>query len=59
LSILQTVWMELPELRLGQLIENACFGVDPFYIEDEKLETKLMEYLSRIQANRYERKDER
>lgn len=28
------IWMKHPELRLGQLLSNACPGQSMFYIED-------------------------
>ena len=34
---LHALWLEHPELRLGQLIEQHNTGIDTFYIEDAPL----------------------
>lgn len=45
LKKLQVIWLEHPDLRLGQLIENASLSNSLenklFYIEDDKLEEGL------------------
>jgi uncharacterized protein YihD (DUF1040 family) len=46
LARLQAVWEKHPDMRLGQLIVNAA-GVDPFYIEDEKLAYMIEEFDAR------------
>jgi hypothetical protein len=34
---LEKIWLEHPDLRLGQLIQN-CFGTDSiYYVEDDSL----------------------
>lgn len=38
---LRTLWLENPELRLGQLIEQHNTGIDTFYIEDSRLLTAI------------------
>lgn len=38
---LYAVWINNPELRLGQLLYNAFPNVDIFYIEDEDFIQKL------------------
>lgn len=41
LRILEAVWKENPDWRLGQLISNASYyateHLDPFYVEDDTL----------------------
>ena len=39
--------IEEPDLRLGQIVSNAAFelGQDLFYIRDEVLLNKVLEYL--------------
>lgn len=43
LSAIETVWRQYPDMRLGQLLLNACGSVDLFGIEDEKLLEHLQE----------------
>jgi hypothetical protein len=43
---LELVWAQFPELRLGQLIENAAHETPIFYIEDGELVKRLYEFLN-------------
>lgn len=49
-------WKEVPDWRLGQVIANISrdcgMSADPFYLEDDKLLTKLREYNREIEENR-------
>lgn len=38
---LRSMWLQHPELRLGQLIEQHNTGIDTFYIEDSPLLTAI------------------
>ena len=55
LSELQRIWEKYPELRLGQLLENAKYEnnseikVDLFYLEDDDLVLRLKQFDGRIQ----------
>ena len=52
LALLEKVWDEVPDWRLGQLIENIArdFGwIDAYYMEDDDLEKKLNEKIQRIE----------
>jgi uncharacterized protein YihD (DUF1040 family) len=42
LSLLERVWHQNPDMRLGQIVTNAT-STDPFYLEDDKLEAYLRE----------------
>lgn len=59
LGLLGDVWKDQPDLRLGQLIISLTpVGRDPFYLEDDELETILIEQRdisSRKQDSRLER----
>jgi uncharacterized protein YihD (DUF1040 family) len=47
LKRVEEIWKENPDLRLTQLIMNVlALNVDPYYIEDDTLEKKLIEYKS-------------
>ena len=44
IDLLTRIWIDNPELRLGQLLGNAINNeIDPYYIEDSKLEQLLRE----------------
>ena len=43
LRALKKYWLANPDLRLAQIIVNANFGNDPFYMEDELFIERLME----------------
>jgi len=46
LALIRKVWYKNPDLRLTQLIMNALnMNSDPYYIEDEHLESSLEDYL--------------
>jgi len=46
LALIRKVWYKNPDLRLTQLIMNALnMNSDPYYIEDELLESSLEDYL--------------
>ena len=42
-KLLEKLWLEYPDQRLGQLLANYCFGhhTDIFYQEDEITEKKM------------------
>lgn len=42
---LRSIWLQHPELRLGQLIEQHNTGIDTFYIEDSLLLTAIEQSL--------------
>lgn len=39
-------WEKVPNLRLGQLIQNATGQSDPFYAEDDDLATAVERYVA-------------
>jgi hypothetical protein len=41
---LEAKWLQLPMLRLGQLIDNAVGERDPFYVTDSMMEYHLDNY---------------
>lgn len=48
LSLIRNIWYSKPDLRLTQLIMNALkMNQDPYYVEDERLEKALREYLKK------------
>lgn len=40
---LEKVWMEHPDMRLGQLMV-CILGTDPFYMEDNVAEERIKEF---------------
>ena len=44
LNELQGIWMEVPDMRLGQLLLNVVNDPELYYIEDEELIAKLKEF---------------
>ena len=42
------IWKKYPDLRLGQLIKNASFDSNLYYIEDEDLIDKIEEFYERV-----------
>ena len=48
LDLLEKVWQEVPDWRLGQLIENISRDMgwnDAYYVEDDDLEKELRKRL--------------
>ena len=43
IDLLTKIWVQNPDLRLCQLIGNVLHDIDPYYIEDDKLEELLKE----------------
>lgn len=44
LKRLRKYWKKYPDMRLGQIIENATpEGVDVFYVEDDVVESNIPE----------------
>ena len=42
LKKVEKLWKKYPDLRLGQLIMNLAYdNIDPYYMEDKKLETRI------------------
>ena len=57
LAELHKIWAQFPDLRLGQLIDNATaiaadsgVNLDLFYVEDEKLLDLLREFEKRFKG---------
>jgi len=44
LRLIKKIWVKNPDLRLGQLIDNAIRDYDTFYTEDDTLEIRLRKY---------------
>lgn len=44
LNELQNIWLDFPDLRLGQLLLNAVSDPELYYLEDEELIIKLQEF---------------
>ena len=40
LKLLEKIWLEYPDFRLGQLIENAVPS-PLYYVEDDEMEQKI------------------
>jgi hypothetical protein len=59
LKLVEKVWTENPDFRLGQLIVNAVRPSVPtpelFHIEDEIIETKLEELLLTMRETRQQK----
>lgn len=52
LTKVRQVWEIHPDLRLTQLIMNALkMNEDPYYVEDDKLEKALDEYIKLVCKN--------
>jgi hypothetical protein len=47
LNQIKLVWEKYPNLRLLQLLDNATYGNNMFYIEDEKVIELLLEFAKR------------
>lgn len=48
LDLLEKVWKEFPDWRLGQLIENIARDIgwnDAYYMEDDDLEKELRKHI--------------
>jgi uncharacterized protein YihD (DUF1040 family) len=48
LDLLEKVWQEVPDWRLGQLIENIARDMgwnDAYYMEDDDLEKELRKHI--------------
>lgn len=48
LDLLEKAWMEVPDWRLGQLIENIARDMgwnDAYYVEDDDLQKELRKRL--------------
>lgn len=52
LRVLAAIWYTYPDLRLGQLIVNACPAGqdDPFYVEDDVLLDGLKKLPNRMRG---------
>lgn len=44
LNNLEEIWLEFPDLRLGQLLLNVSRDPELYYLEDEELIKKLEEF---------------
>lgn len=58
LSKLSAAWTASPDQRLGQLIENVCFELDPMWhvdlqwnLEDDEFESALDSWLAKHPAD--------
>ena len=49
LAAIHRCWCEQPDLRLGQLLSNCTYGDNLFYLEDDKLVSRLEAYQSRLE----------
>lgn len=50
LAKLEKAWLAAPDLRLGQLIDNILHRANcdhPFYIEDDKMEAAIDDWLKK------------
>ena len=48
LDLLEKVWKEVPDWRLGQLIENIARDMgwnDAYYVEDDDLQKELRKHI--------------
>ena len=52
LKLIEKIWNQVPDLRLGQLIVNVTKQNDPFYVEDETLIEQLKEYETLLKSNK-------
>jgi hypothetical protein len=52
LALIEEVWNEVPDWRLGQLLVNVSRLDDPFYFEDDVLEEKLKAMLTQIRKDK-------
>lgn len=49
LTSVEEIWKKYPDLRLTQLIMNVLMiHGDPYYIDDDELEKRLVEYKNNI-----------
>lgn len=49
LDLLKRLASDYPELRLGQIIANACGG-DPFYFDDAAMLAALKDYAKHLRS---------
>jgi uncharacterized protein YihD (DUF1040 family) len=47
IDLLREAWREYPDFRLGQLVTVIGKRDDVFYVEDDKMEEQLIEFLNR------------
>lgn len=57
LKLLEQIWTKYPDLRLGQLIDNAVVMfsekiIDIYELEDSQLEGFLLMYLKKVENER-------
>jgi hypothetical protein len=45
---LDTVQAKYPHLRIGQIISNAVYPMDVFYIGDEEIAVKIWDFLYKL-----------
>ena len=47
LSTIRELWLKAPDLRLGQIIENALLSndTDLFYMEDDTLVSRIKDFI--------------
>lgn len=55
LQLVRLYWQLHPDLRLGQLITQMGDQLDPFYLEDDRLQQKLREALKAHMASEDQR----
>lgn len=48
LQILGEYWHRNPDLRLGQIVVNLSCGRDPYHVEDDTLQDRLVKLLSEL-----------
>ena len=50
---LETLWNQVPQLRLGQLIWVLNNNKDPFYVEDDMLLNEIERWMDTDEASRH------
>lgn len=48
-EIIEKVWNEVPDWRLGQLLFNATGKYDIFYVEDDVMANALLRLLNEVE----------
>jgi len=48
---LATIWEELPDLRLAQLMSNVFASKDCFYMEDDKFIDYIKNYIKEVKGD--------
>jgi hypothetical protein len=51
LASIHDLWVQHPDMRMGQLISNLCGSRDPFYVEDGDMVEAINEASTRWAAS--------